>query len=100
MNVYLWIQADDVEDSKVSESFMRRVCVRLGANVLGVVHCYPAEDAITSYTATCAVAEKQHAFILSSNRPLELRAFHGRVESLMVPHGSRRGNATLGMEAI
>jgi hypothetical protein len=72
MQVYLWIQADDVEDSAASESFMRHVCVRLGVEVLGVVCCYPPEDAITSFTATCAVAEEQHAFILSSNRHLAL----------------------------
>jgi hypothetical protein len=72
MKVYLWIQADDVEDSVSSESFMRRVCVRLGVEVVGVVRCCPPEDAITSFTATCAVAEEQHAFILSSNRQLAL----------------------------
>ncbi len=72
MQVYLWIQADDVEDSAASETFMRHVCVRLGVEVLGVVSCFPPEDAITSFTATCAVAERQHAFILSSNRQLAL----------------------------
>jgi hypothetical protein len=73
MKVYLWIQADDAEDSSASESFMRRVCGRLGAEVVGVAYCYPPEDAITSFTATCAVAEEQQAFILSSNRQLALQ---------------------------
>lgn len=72
MKVYLWIQADDVEDSATSESFMRRFCVRLGVEVVGVVCCYSPEDAIASFTATCAAAEQQHAFILSSNRQLAL----------------------------
>lgn len=73
MKVYLWIQADDVEDSAASETFMRRVCKRLGAQVIGVVCCYPPEDGIASFTTTCAAAEEQHAFIMSSNRPLGLQ---------------------------
>jgi hypothetical protein len=73
MKVYLWIQADDVEDSSTSESFMRHVCERLGVEVIGVVCCYPPEDAITSFTATCAAAEERHASILSSNRQLALQ---------------------------
>jgi hypothetical protein len=76
MKVYLWIQADDVEDSAASESFMRRVCARLGVEVIGIVCCYPPEDAITSFTATCAEAEQRHAFILSSNRQLALQQSH------------------------
>ncbi len=72
MKVYLWIQAEDAVDSAASELFMRRVCGRLGVDVVGVVRCYPPEDAITSFTATCAVAEEQHALILSSNRELAL----------------------------
>jgi hypothetical protein len=72
MKVYLWIQAEDAEDSAASESFMRRVCGRLGVEVVGVACCYPPEDAITSFTATCAVAEEQHALIMSSNRELAL----------------------------
>jgi hypothetical protein len=51
---------------------MRRICVRLGVEVVGVVCCFPPEDAITSFTATCAVAEAHQAFILSSNRQLGL----------------------------
>jgi hypothetical protein len=74
MKVVLWIPADDAEDSEVNEVFMRRKCVRLGIEVIGVVCCYPEEDAIASYTATCALAEKQHAFILTSNRPLVSKA--------------------------
>jgi hypothetical protein len=74
MKVFLWIQADDAEDSEVNEVFMRRKCARLGIEVIGVVCCYPEEDAIASYTATCAVAEMQHAFIMSSNRQLVSKA--------------------------
>jgi hypothetical protein len=74
MNVFLWIQADDAEDSHVSELFMRRTCARLGAKVVGVVNCYPGEDAIASYTTTCALAEKRHALIISSNRELRRNA--------------------------
>ena len=73
MKVYLWIQADDVEDSAASESFMRHVCVRLGVDVIGVVCCYPPEDAVTSFTTTCAAAEAHQALILSSNRQLALK---------------------------
>ena len=74
MNVFLWIQADDAEDSQVSEFFMRRTCARLGAEVIGVVNCYPDEDAIASYTATCAIAEKQQALIVASNRQLQRKS--------------------------
>jgi len=74
MNVFLWIQADDAEDSQASEFFMRRTCARLGAEVIGVVNCYPDEDAIASYTATCAIAEKQQALIVASNRQLQRKA--------------------------
>jgi hypothetical protein len=73
MKVYLWIQADDVEDSAASETFMRRVCGRLGAEVVGVACCYPPEDPINSFTTSCAAAEEQHAFIMSSNRELALK---------------------------
>jgi hypothetical protein len=74
MNVFLWIQADDAEDSQVSELFMRRTCARLGVEVIGVVNCYPEEDAIASYTATCALAEKHRALIVSSNRHMHRNA--------------------------
>lgn len=74
MNVFLWIQADDAEDSQASELFMRRTCARLGVEVIGVVNCYPEEDAIASYTATCALAEKRHSLIVSSNRPMHSNA--------------------------
>jgi hypothetical protein len=74
MNVFLWIQADDAEDSRASELFMRRTCARLGVEVIGVVNCYPDEDAIASYTATCALAEQRDALIVSSNRHLHRNA--------------------------
>ena len=74
MKVFLWIQADDAEDAKVHEAFMRRKCERLGIEVIGVLSCYPEEDAITSYTATCALAEQQHALIMAINRQLDPKA--------------------------